>query len=373
MKCIGTNFGVAVADVIALASVMFNAALVADARTSLVAAAVLLVLLVGSILVVFVSRRLAAVTKRFREGLQEADTSAVAPIPVRGTDEIGAPAESGDVLAARLRDLHEWPEERVKQHIEALRRELETLRDLLQSSERERQLVVYEIHDGLAQELAGAVMRFDSYARLKDEKPEQAAEAFAAGVSTLRRSLAEARRLISGLRPPALDELGAIAAIAHLVREAQAEEGSPEITLHSEVQFTRLAPVVENAVYRIVQEGLANALKHSGSKKVRLELTQRGDRLEIQIQDWGRGFTWDRVSEDSFGLKGIRERARLLGGTAKIDTTPGKGTRIAVDLPIVLRDFSGTLSSPFGKEAGGDCMVMLRTDAIDVGAGRLSL
>jgi signal transduction histidine kinase len=125
-----------------------------------------------------------------------------------------------------------------------------------------------------------------------------------------------------------------VAAIAHLVQEAQAEEGSPEITLQSEVQFTRLAPVVENAVYRIVQEGLTNALAHSGSKRIRVELVQRGSRLEICIQDWGSGFTWDRVGEDAFGLKGIQERARLLGGTAKIDTTPGEGTRIAVDLPI---------------------------------------
>jgi signal transduction histidine kinase len=271
MKSIGTKFSVTVGVFAAVFSGIILS--VADAKTSLLATAVLLILLVGSILFAF--RYLVS------------------------------------------------------------RREQETLKHLLQSSDHERQLTAYEIHDGLAQELAGAAMQLETYADLKDQDPQQAARAFEAGVSAVRRSLAEARRLIRGLRPPILDELGAAAAIAHLVQESQAVEGAPEITLRSEVQFARLAPVVENAIYRIVQEGLANALKHSGSKKVRIELVQRGDRLGIRIEDWGSGFTWDRVTEASYGLKGIQERARLLGGTAKIDTAPGEGTRITVDLPIV--------------------------------------
>jgi signal transduction histidine kinase len=330
-------------DVIALPMAKVNAALLADAKTSLLATAVLLVLLVGSILVAFrylVARRLAAITRYFQEAVQQAGDKAIAPIPVRGNDEIGALAASYNALAARLQELHESLEERVKQRTDALRREQETLKHLLQSSDRERQLMAYEIHDGLAQELAGAVMQLDSYSQFKDENSEEAARAFEAGVGTLRQGLAEARRLISGLRPPILDELGPVAAIAHLVKESQGQAGAPEIELNSEVAFTRLAPVLENAIYRIVQEGLANALKHSGSKKVRIELVQRGDRIEIRIEDWGSGFTWDRVTEGSYGLKGIQERARLLGGTAKIDTAPGEGTRIAVDLPIVQPELS---------------------------------
>jgi signal transduction histidine kinase len=324
-------------DVIAIPMAKVNAALWADARTNLVATAALLILLVGSILFAFrylVSRRLAAITKHFQDALRQPGDKTIAPVPVRASDEIGVLAESFNALAARLRELHQSLEERVRQRTAELRREQETLKHLLHSSDRERQLTAYEIHDGLAQELAGAAMQLDTYTRLKDQDPQQATQAFEAGVSAVRQGLAEARRLISGLRPPVLDELGAAAAIAHLVHESQAVEGAPEITLRSEVQFARLAPVVENAIYRIVQEGLANALKHSGSKKVRIELVQRGDRLEIRIEDWGSGFTWDRVTEGSYGLKGIQERARLLGGTAKIDTAPGEGTRITVDLPI---------------------------------------
>jgi len=325
-------------DVIALPMAKVNAALLADAKTSLLATAVLLILLVGSILFVFrylVARRLAAITKHFQDAVRQPGDKAITPVPVRGSDEIGVLAESYNSLAARLQALHESLEERVRQRTAELRREQETLKHLLQSSDRERQLMAYEIHDGLAQDLAGAIMQLDTYTHLKAGNPEQAAQAYEAGVSMLRQGLAEARRLISGIRPPILDELGAVAAIAHLVHESQTAEESPEITFHSEVEFSRLAPVLENAIYRIVREGLVNAIKHSGSKKVRVELVQRGDRVAIGIQDWGSGFTWERVTEGCYGLKGIQERARLLGGIAKIDTAPGEGTRIAVDLPIV--------------------------------------
>ena len=94
---------------------------------------------------------------------------------------------------------------------------------------------------------------------------------------------------------------------------------------------------MENAVYRIAQEALTNACRHSKSKKIKVELVQNGDQLRIVVQDQGVGFKLEDVEEGQFGLAGIRERARLLGGKATIDSKPGKGTRIAVELPIVLR------------------------------------
>ena len=129
---------------------------------------------------------------------------------------------------------------------------------------------------------------------------------------------------------------GVVAAVAHLVYDIKAHKG-PKIEFRSKVEFGRLAPVLENAIYRIVQEGLTNACKHSQSKKVRVGLVQHGDHVRIVIRDQGVGFDPKTVEEGRFGLEGIRERARLLGGRSVIDSTPGKGTRIVVDLPIVLR------------------------------------
>jgi signal transduction histidine kinase len=217
-----------------------------------------------------------------------------------------------------------------------LKREHRAIRHLLQSSDHERQLIAYEIHDGLAQYLAGAIMQFEVYRHLKATKPNEAGKAYDAGMTMLRQSHFEARRLISGVRPPILDESGVVAAIAHLVNEERRQNG-PTIEFHSDVAFDRLIPILENAAYRIIQEGLTNACKHSKSQRVRVELVQHGEDLRIKIQDWGVGFDPSDVEEDRFGLPGIRERARLLGGNATVESTPEHGTCILVELPLAPR------------------------------------
>ena len=215
----------------------------------------------------------------------------------------------------------------------ALERERRTLKHLLQSSDHERQLIAYDIHDGLAQQIAASIMQFQMFEHLRDTNAEEAAKAHEAGVAMLRQSHFEARRLISGVRPPILDESGIVAAIAHLVHDREYERG-PQIEFRSRVTFSRLASVLENAIYRIVQEAVANACQHSRSEKVRVSLSQHGEHVRVEVRDWGMGFVVGEVRENRFGLEGIRERARLLGGTAQIDSTPGQGTRIVVKLPI---------------------------------------
>ena len=157
---------------------------------------------------------------------------------------------------------------------------------MLQASDHERRLIAYEIHDGLAQQIAGALMQLDTYQYIKQSAPEEAAAAYQAGVTMLRQSHAEVRRLISGVRPPILDESGVVAAIAHLVH-ADPFVAGPQIEFRSRVNFTRLAPVVENSIYRIVQEGLTNAWKHSQSDQVRISLVEHGDKIRIGIRDRG--------------------------------------------------------------------------------------
>ena len=243
-----------------------------------------------------------------------------APLPVRG---LGAAVVTMDITER-------------KQDQEALEREHRTLKHLLQSSDHERQTIAYEIHDGLAQYLAGAIMQFDVYSHLRETKPKDAAQAYDAGMTMLRQGHFEARRLISGVRPPILDEEGVVAAVGHLVNEERRKKG-PKIAYLSKVEFERLAPILENAAYRIAQEALTNACRHSKSKKIKVELVQVGDQLRIEVQDRGVGFKLEDVEEGQFGFAGIRERARLLGGKATIESKPGKGTRVAVELPIVLR------------------------------------
>jgi PAS domain S-box-containing protein len=218
-----------------------------------------------------------------------------------------------------------------------LQQEHRTLKHLLQASDHERQIIAYEIHDGLAQQLAGAIMQFQTFEHLKDKKPRSAAKAYEAAMTMLQQGHFEARRLIAGVRPPILDELGVGMAVSHLVNE-QNRLQELKVEYRSEVSFGRLVPALENAIYRIAQEGLANACQHSKSEKVRVSLVQQGDRVRIEVRDWGIGFDPKAVGGDRFGLEGIRQRARLLGGKCSIRSTAGNGTRIAVDLPVVLRD-----------------------------------
>jgi signal transduction histidine kinase len=180
-------------------------------------------------------------------------------------------------------------------------------------------------------------MQFQTFDHLKDKKPNMTAKAYDAGMTMLQQGHFEARRLIAGVRPPILDEEGVVEAVAHLVHEQNRSEG-PKIDCRSSVDFDRLAPILENAIYRIVQEGLANACQHSKSEKVRVSLVQREDRIRIEIRDWGIGFDAKSVRENRFGLVGIRQRTRLLGGKCSIRSTIGKGARITVELPVVARE-----------------------------------
>ena len=220
---------------------------------------------------------------------------------------------------------------------EALAKEHRNLKHMLRSSDNERQLIAYEIHDGLAQQLAGAIMQLQAFNHLKDKNPKDAANAFDAGLTILQQGHFEARRLIARVRPPILDESGVVEAVAHLVNELRREKG-PKIEFLNSVEFDRLEPTLENSIYRIAQEALTNACKHSKSRRIWVSLLQRGDRLRIEIRDWGAGFDPKAVPKGHFGLEGIRQRARLLGGKCSIKSTTGKGARIRVELPVVLRD-----------------------------------
>lgn len=149
----------------------------------------------------------------------------------------------------------------------------------------------------------------------------------------LDRAIVEGRRLIKELRPMVLDGAGIVEAIRHLVASEYCDS-SLNVGLELPASFGRLDPMLESAAFRIVQEALTNATRHSQSETVVIKLARIGQKLLLEVRDQGVGFDVDKVPEDRFGLRGMRERARLLGGRVAIDSEPGSGCCLAVELPI---------------------------------------
>ena len=142
--------------------------------------------------------------------------------------------------------------------------------------------------------------------------------------------------MISDLRPPILDQSGIVAAIKYLVEEGHGNGGlTIEFRHDTQIEHEDLAAPLEGAIFRIVQESLTNAAKYSQSETVLVELRQRGKHIHLEISDQGIGFDPAKVTEKQFGLRGMRERVRLLGGRVNIETAPGQGTKIAVELPLL--------------------------------------
>ena len=206
---------------------------------------------------------------------------------------------------------------------EQVRLEQQSLRRTLDIQERERRLIAYDIHDGLVQYLTGALMHLESFAASAYAAPGDAPPDYDRGIDLLREALAEGRRLISGLRPPILDERGIVAALEYLVSEVRPE--IPQIEFMNNTQFGRLTPAIEVAIFRIAQEAITNVRLHSGAQRAQVELVQHDEWVRLVVRDWGRGFDPATVQEERFGLQGIRQRARLLGrfGRRRKRTRPG--------------------------------------------------
>ena len=213
---------------------------------------------------------------------------------------------------------------------------------MLRSHDQERKLIAYEIHDGLAQQLVAALYQCQAAEHSVHGVSEEADAALRDLNQSLRQSLAETRRLISGVRPPVLDESGVVTAVQALIEDYQLR-GGPQIDFRHQIQSERLEPILENTIFRIIQEGLANACRHSGGQHVRVELTETEQQVELSVQDDGHGFDPEIQDHTRYGLAGIRERTRLLGGRVTLQTKVGQGTSLTVQLPKDVGDLADSV------------------------------
>jgi len=204
----------------------------------------------------------------------------------------------------------------------------------LRAAEEERQRIARELHDDTAQRLAGLMLLLRVAGRTEDREERNRR------IDQVREEIAEAaeavRRIARGLRPPALDEVGLASALDSLVRSLRRAH-SLDIDLAIERIGERLDPDAELALYRIVQEALTNAIRHSGASWIRVSLRADTRTVRATIEDDGRGFAADREYGDGgrgLGLVGMRERARHAGGSLEIASAPDAGTRVSAELPL---------------------------------------
>jgi signal transduction histidine kinase len=207
------------------------------------------------------------------------------------------------------------------------------------ATEDERRRWARELHDETLQGLGA--LRLSMAAARKATNPDAWRTALDDAIVELDTEIANVRGIIADVRPAALDELGAAAAVTALTERIRSRGIDVELAVDLDYEAGRTSARhvadLETAIYRICQEAMTNGLKHSGAESLRVELTEAEGHVTIRVADDGQGFDpSERV--DGFGLVGMRERVDLLGGRLAIDTAPGEGTTLTARLPVRRRD-----------------------------------
>jgi two-component system sensor histidine kinase UhpB len=197
----------------------------------------------------------------------------------------------------------------------------------LRAQEAERERLARGLHDEVGQSMTAVLLQLKVLAG--DARPDQR-ERLTRAQDVARRSLEDVGRLARQLRPELLDHVGLASALAHLATTTASNAGI-RVETHLERDLPPLEPHVELAVYRVAQESLTNVVRHSGASKVTLSLAQDDGAVVLRVADDGRGL--DPTQPEGGGLRGIRERALIVGGKAAVSAADGRGVEVRLEIP----------------------------------------
>ncbi|MBI2941905.1 MAG: sensor histidine kinase [Chloroflexi bacterium] len=220
-------------------------------------------------------------------------------------------------------------------------------REMLLLIEEERRRVARELHDEAGQALTASIFRIDLCVNtLPPDTEEQVRERIVAELQAIRTMLFDCsrqlHRLTLNLRPPMLEDLGLVATVQWFVRQCTNQYRLPiELTIDPGIPPSAGAysPIIETTVFRIVQESLTNVARHAQATLAQVQLTRASGELSVVVVDNGRGFAVEQprnktTGRISTGLIGMRERARLLGGTLEVSSIEGRGTMVRLRIPL---------------------------------------
>lgn len=247
-------------------------------------------------------------------------------------DEVKLLEAVGQQLGVVIENARLWDDLREKERVRG-----QLLEQVIGAQEEERKRIARELHDDTGQAITSLMVGL----RAASDACEPATRARLESLREIAaQTLDSVKRLARELRPPLLDDLGLRAALERYIAGYRANFG-----LNTDLQMTgfattnRLSPETELALYRIIQEALTNIAKHARAKNVSIVIEQKPHSVIAIIEDDGKGFDVHAVMESAqeeskLGLYGMRERAELVGGRLQIESTPGKGSSVFVEIPI---------------------------------------
>ena len=200
---------------------------------------------------------------------------------------------------------------------------------------RERNRLARELHDTLAHSLSAVTVQLGAVKTLWGSRPDAAKTLLDQADDSARDGLQEARRALQALRASPLEDLGLVLALEGLAKEAAVRAG---VTLHCDVpdeKLTFLEPHIEQGIYRVAQEALENCVRHAEAKTLWVTMIYSAEKIQLTIRDDGQGFDPSQtIPTGQYGVAGMEERARVIGGTLLVESSRGEGTTVQLVVPL---------------------------------------
>jgi len=278
--------------------------------------AVLAALAIGLAVSLVLTRRRFAPLEKLIEEMEKVDLSRPGPTLPPSIDGVAETEEVARIELAFLRMMRRLEAERRRAGSAALR-----------AQEEERARIARDLHDEVNQSLTGLLLRLEA---VREAAPPELEPELAETRALANQAMGELLSLARQLRPTALDDLGLAAAIGGQLE--QVERSGLAAELRTEGNFSDLDNDVQLVVYRVAQEALTNASRHSEAQRIAVSLRQAGAGVDLEISDDGSGFAFEQ-SERGLGISGMRERALLIGAELTIESRPGDGTTVRLSVP----------------------------------------
>jgi PAS domain S-box-containing protein len=266
--------------------------------------------------------------------------------------------ESGRIvsLATIAKDITR--RQQMERELENSRQYLRELsRKSIEALEKDRRTTAKQLHDSIGASLAAIKFKLEGTLEEIAQKPRNAAASLNESIACLQAAIKEAKQISADLRPTILDDLGLLSTITWYLRRFSEQFGHIKLIPQIEVPEDDIPVTLKIVIYRVLQESLDNAAKHSDAGEIFIGLKHDADRILLEIADNGRGFdvckTFGRQDPMSgYGLASIRERAEIVGGSLTIDSAPEAGTRIRMLIPRA--PYASSIPSPDRPELTND-------------------